>query len=171
MPALAIEKQAEHLNFLRLLMVSRPDITLRQAQDAFLKGRGHKIDLDYLTKLRRKILAEREHRYFNPKLDAEVAKIEDTFNAISKEMWKIVFSSASTNQEKARAAETILKAHDRLLQAKMDAGIFERQLGKLKVVPGLSDEQSAILARAIDYGFQRKIEGADKKPELPSGAG
>ena len=151
MPNYAKEKEKEFLAVIRLLLVRRPDISILGLQEA-LNQNGYRLHREYVTKLQKKVLAERIHRIENRQLlSKEIAEFEDLVMVTANELWKIILSNESSKHEKIRAINTLVDSRSVLLEKKFNAGVFEKQLGRVKAEPVLTAEQKEMVSNALDY--------------------
>lgn len=153
MPAFSKEKEKEFLAIIRLLLVRRPDISILGLREA-LNQNGYHLHREYVTKLHGKVLAERIHRIDSPQLlSKEIAEFEDLVSATSNELWKIILAKDSSRHEKIRAIGTLVNNRSTLLEKQFNAGIFEKQLGRVKTEPVLTPEQKEMVSNALDYVY------------------
>ena len=151
MPNYAKEKEKEFLAVIRLLLVRRPDISILGLQEA-LNQNGYRLHREYVTKLQKKVLAERIHRIENRQLlSKEIAEFEDLVMVTANELWKIILSNESSKHEKIRAINALVDSRSVLLEKKFNAGVFEKQLGRVKAEPVLTAEQKEMVSNALDY--------------------
>jgi len=151
MPSYSHEKEKEFLAVIRLLLVRRPDISILGLQEA-LNQNGYRLHREYVTKLHKKVLAERIHRIEDRQfLSKEIAEFEDLVMVTANELWKIILSNESSKHEKIRAINTLVDSRSILLEKKFNAGVFEKQLGRVKAEPVLTPEQRQMVSNALDY--------------------
>ena len=151
MPSYSHEKEKEFLAVIRLLLVRRPDISILGLQEA-LNQNGYRLHREYVTKLHKKVLAERIHRIEDRQfLSKEIAEFEDLVMVTANELWKIILSNESSKHEKIRAINTLVDSRSVLLEKKFNAGVFEKQLGRVKAEPVLTPEQRQMVSNALDY--------------------
>ncbi len=164
MPAYGKEKEQEFISMIRLLMVRHSDITVLKMTDA-LKQNGYQLNKDYVNKLMRKVRVERAHRIDTQSLSKEIAKFEDLVKALANELWKIILDKSrvengvaikgATHYDKTMAIKTLIDSYQKLFDKKFDAGIFEKQLGKLKAETKLSQEDEDLIMQAVKYAVGR----------------
>ena len=151
MPSYSHEKEKEFLAVIRLLLVRRPDISILGLQEA-LNQNGYRLHREYVTKLHKKVLAERIHRIEDRQfLSKEIAEFEDLVMVTANELWKIILSNESSKHEKIRAINTLVDSRSILLEKKFNAGVFEKQLGRVKAEPVLTPEQRQMVSKSLDY--------------------
>ena len=158
MPAFSKEKEKEFLAVIRLLLVRRPDISILGLQEA-LNQNGYHLHREYVTKLQKKVLAERIHRIEDRQLlSKEIAEFEDLVMATANELWKVILSNESSKQEKIRAINTLVNSRSILLEKKFNAGVFEKQLGRVKAEPVLTAEQKEQVSKSLDYIYALSLQ-------------
>ena len=84
-------------------------------------------------------------------MSKEIAEFEDLVMATANELWKVILSNESSKQEKIRAINTLVNSRSILLEKKFNAGVFEKQLGRVKAEPALTAEQRQQVSNALDY--------------------
>lgn len=172
MPAYNQENEERFIEQLRLIMVRSPRVTVRGATEAMAR-RGYPLDKSYINRLMRKIKGERAKRVTLQTLEKEVAKHEDLVETLANECWRIILDRGKTDEDgkiislgssasdKLRAIKTLVDAHKQLLDIKFDAGVFERQLGKLKSDTALSSEDRELIDKALAYATERSRTSED----------
>lgn len=125
------EKQKEHLEMIREIMVYRPNVTIYKIKEV-LEQNEVKLDKDYINKLKNKIHAERALRYNNAAVNEAIAKFDDFINTLGK---KLVTIQKSSKDEWAQmeAIKLLVNNYKTLLNLQFDMGVFEKKLGELKV--------------------------------------
>jgi len=156
------EKENEIKSMVRLLLVRQPNLSMLQVQDALAK-QGLVFDRNYIGRVVKKIHDERSHRIDNQSLAREIAKFEDLYEALAHELWIMILDKTLKASERNGAIRTLIDAHKSIFDKKFDAGIFEKQLGKLKVEETLSPEDEAIIKKAIDYATGRAKQFRDRE--------
>lgn len=130
MPAYSKEKEREFIGKIRIILVKKPDATIFQVQEILAKNKV-KLDKNYVSKLIRKITQERANRYNNIAAKDAIAKFEDFIKTWEKELQDII-NNPQSQKVKIAAIKQIIWQYERLLNMQFDAGVFERQLGKMK---------------------------------------
>ncbi len=148
---------------IRRLMVREPGISGRRCAVLL------KMDKDFIQKRKKKIDRANKESIKRSMIEKDLVELENIYRSMSLDMYEIITSSISDNA-KIFAFNALFKARKELIDVKMDAGIFRRELGKLEVESDLSPEQSALINIAIDklYGTKRskrktKRSGNDTK--------
>ena len=163
MPSYAKESQRYHLDRVRSALFIKPNAGRQTIQHILEQDPHDPLHLQdkYIDKLLRKIQKERAHRQ-HKKVVAEIAIIEDEFERLREEAIRILFTASSSNV-KIRAIAQIWNMRVELYNAKLDAGIFERHIGKVETSPYImTPEDEALLKRALGYAIR-----SCKRPETP----
>jgi len=127
------ERRKEHTDMVQQIMVLKPGSTVAAIKEALLEVTGHNFDWFYVNKLVRKVKNERKVRFSKAEVGKRLAEIEDQTRLIKTKMWGIMQDKKATDIAKIRAGEAIVKAEKILLDAQMDAGIFERKPGVIEI--------------------------------------
>lgn len=90
-----------------------------------------KLSLVYIAKLKKKIEAERAHRFDHALVETHLAKVQERNETIISTMWSILLDPKQKGRDRVSAAQTIIKADFELYQALLDGGVFERKLGTI----------------------------------------
>ncbi len=145
---------------IRRLMVREPNISGRRCAVLL------KMDKDFIIKRKRKIDRANRENISRSMIEKDLAELENLYRAMALDMYDIITSSDSDNA-KIFAFNALFKARRDLIDSKMDAGIFRRELGKLEVESDLTPEQSALINIAIDKLYGNK--GRNNKTSKGSG--
>lgn len=152
------EKTKEILGNVRREMVRNPDITIFELQDALNQRYQHTFDKNFIGKLKNKIHRERANRVSRT-IGYELACLEDTINENAKILWEVIDSPKTSNREKMSAMRELRSAKIMLLDAMFNAGIFERQIGKITKEEKFSAKDKELLIRAFDNAFGKQSKG------------
>lgn len=158
MPTYRDETQHYHRERVREVLALQPTASTRTIREALQADPNAPLTLDrsYLDNLRRKIEGERRHRYDRAEVAQRLAELQDRTETIIAQMWRILLKTTAEPAERIAAARTIIDAEHRFLEAQMNAGIFERNLGTLDVAHTLqlTPEYRALILRAFaNYGL------------------
>jgi hypothetical protein len=158
-------------------MASQPRATLNDIKE-ILGNNGIILNTHYICRLREKIRTERAVRYDQAKVNARIAEMQDKMEEVQKVLWKIILDNSVYTegmfkgkgkvsiQNKINAAVAIVRSEKDLLDAQMDAGVFERKLGtiendlKLKIEDG---EKDKIITALKNYGIIGEVKEAEFK--------
>lgn len=154
-------KTKEILISIRREMVKNPDITIFELQDVLVGQYNRTFDKNFLGKLKNKIHRERARRV-GKTIGYELACLEDTINETTKILWEIIDNPNIPVKERVSAIRELRSAQNMLFEAMFNAGIFERQLGRLKTEETKSDltpEQQAAINTAIDRVYGKRLAG------------
>jgi len=150
---------------IRRVMVREPGVSGRRI------ARLLKYDKDFIIKRKRKIDRRNRENISRSTIEKDLAELENIFQAMALDLYEII-TSGDSEKTRIMAFNALWKARRELIDNKMDAGIFERQLGTLKTEHELTPEQSKLLDQAIEYGFGlRKNKKDIGKPEGEEGSG
>lgn len=151
-----------------------PLIATHQLQSRLLKRgfqttSGNPLDWHYLAKLIRKLNREKALAVDSQKIQERLAITKESYRLIIQSLWRIIDWQPEDveqyhiwppkNDERIKAANTLIKLNLAILKAEMDAGIFERKLGEVDInihraIP-LPPETTAKIAEAfIRWGIQ-----------------
>lgn len=161
---LSKEKNLELLEGVRRQMVRNPDVTIFKLQELLSKQYNHAFDKNFIGKLKNKVHRERTHRV-NKTIGYELAHLEDTINVITEILWEIIDSPQTAVREKISAIRELRSARSMLFEAMLNAGVFERQLGNLKIEKKLSPEEEAEMDKLLASVF-RTVGGLEKSQEI-----
>lgn len=156
----------------------RPDATLEEIQEALKESPDAPMELTihYISKLRKKIFAERLRRNDNLNQGARIAYVQDKKKIIEQRLWAEATNPNNHGAVRVAALQQIIKNELDLLSAEMDAGLFKREVGKLQIetkVEHTMDKQliEPILRAFKNYGLVRKQINNDNRPALPEPTG
>lgn len=158
-----------HKSRIRDVMILKPGVSIEGIRRVLELSQEAPLTLDhrYITKLVQKIRDERETRMDRVRINVRLAELQDRYEAVTEQMWKILLDT-SLNEIKGglsarvQAGRTILEQEEKLLNAQMEAGVFERKIGTLAVehqhehTLNLPDEIRLPILRAFkNYGIIR----------------
>lgn len=109
-----------------------------------------KLDPHYILKLKRKIENERSRRFDTVKVEKYISQLEDEIEQVVVRAWKILLRSYD-EKAKIAAAKVIIYAKLKLLDAKLNSGIFEKHLGTLKIEGRLTEERKTLIIQAFQH--------------------
>lgn len=160
------EQRRIHENHVRRAMVrltaANESTSLRKIAE-WLDINNYHLSIEYVYKIRQSIMRERGTRLDRQLVKEVISMDEDLFSEINREMFKILQNSQSTNGEKIKAAQTITDNRQKLLQMKMDAGVFKRQIGSIAV----EDSPARRMIEAILLPNERGKLPKGTRPVLP----
>ena len=146
MPKVADETIGKIKLEIRRLMVREPGISGRRI--GLLLG----YDKDFINKLKKKVDGENRRELETSLIDKEIIALENIYKAMALEMYDII-TSAESDGSKISAFSTLFKARRDLIDVKMDAGIFVRKMGEVRIE--LSDEQKGMLKKLLDFADEQ----------------
>jgi hypothetical protein len=150
-----------HKERVREVLVLYPRATVKQIIAVLAEAKEPLILSDkYIGKVITKIHGERLTRFDRSVLKTAIAEMEDRKEAVVSQMWKILYNPKHSAKDRVMAGKVIVDAEKNLLEAKMDAGIFDRKIGTLDVhhehTVNLPDEIRLPILRAFrNYGIIR----------------
>jgi len=127
------------------------------------------IDKDTALKLKRQVQKENLARIDTQKIEEELAKIEAEYEALALECWRVITDNVRrvktkdekgktvetevviTTRDKARAIKNLIEIKKTLFNIKFDSGLFSRKIGEIEVNKKLSEEEEALIKKAIEY--------------------
>lgn len=170
MPAYSKDNEQYHIDRIRVVLFYRPKAGALMIQKLLEQDHSSPLHLhhDYINRLLQKIRKERSKRQ-SQKVAEEISTIEDEFEWLREKTIDILTGNAKPDA-KIRAIAQSWKMRIDLYNAKLDAGIFERQLGKLKTDHSLNKEQQDLLDKALDYALRRPQREDQKRPDIPEGS-
>lgn len=171
MPKVPNEKESEIKLAIRDALVLDPLISLRRLQKVlqekrFTTASGTPLDKDYINRLIRKLTRENAEKVNRQEVAGRIAELKERYRLLYDKLLRIAFfdyekiepgAPIPKHKDQIAAINTIIKWDLAILQAEMDAGIFERKLGTLEVEKRsqpLNDEQKASILNALTrWGF------------------
>jgi hypothetical protein len=135
MPALSKETQNYHQSRIRAVLVVDPQASLREIKDTLAKSPSAPINLDrdYISRLVKKIRAERAVRNDQVSIGRRISELQDKIKRIDGQLWAIAADRGAKDIAKVQALKALAENELKLLSAEMDAGIYDRKVGTLKV--------------------------------------
>lgn len=128
------EMQEYYKSRVRSALVVDPQASLRSIQLALEKSKSPlKLSLGFLSGIVKKINKERTYRNNNANIKTRLALLQDKIKRIDMELWGVASGHATADKDKIQALKALAENDIKLLNAEMDAGIFERQVGTIKV--------------------------------------
>lgn len=144
-----ISKEMEKLYIARIrrLLIISPEVTIMAVAGKL------KINKDYAHKLLKKIRGEKVNRYNFYTVNAVLADFEDKMAEAERTLWTIINNTMTTNKDKVAAIRELRNNNKDIIEAMFNAGVFEKQLGRLKTEGKMDDEQHKELLNAFDNAF------------------
>lgn len=156
---LSNEKSGELLEDVRREMVINPNVTIFEIQERLNEQHNRLFDKNFIAKPKNKVHRERRARVSNS-IAYELASLEDTINEPCAILWGIVDDEKSSASVKIYAIRQILANRSLLFDAMLNAGVFERNLGRETVERKLTPEDNAFIAQALEWVRSHKQEVA-----------
>lgn len=133
------------------LMATNPNISGRKIAEQ-LKYNHH-----FILKLMNKITRARAEEIKRVTVEEDLADLNDFIKTVIPVVSGIIFDAGANDRDKISATRALVDAKLKMLNSKFDAGVFERQLGKLKTEDVLSEEEQDKIKNAIDYALKRRL--------------
>ena len=159
------EKELEYISQIKRILVVKPDSSIREVKDALMRQRKPlSLDKDYINKLVNKIRKERAKRLDYYTVNKVLAEFQDEVEELKKRLWSIIMNPLSSERDKISAIKELRNSSKDLFDKMFDAGVFERQLGKLKAEGLLSSEDKEHIINSLkDGGFIKDNRKSDEK--------
>ena len=180
MPAYSKEREQYHISRIRSILILRPDATFDEIAEALSASTEAPLALErhYISKLKKKIYAERLRRNDNLNRNARIAYIQDKKKVVEQRLWQEATNMKNPGVVRVMALEKIMKNELELLAAEMDAGCYERKIGTLDVNAKVEHQHTLApelldpIMRALrNYGLVKPKEIANENatatPALP----
>lgn len=143
----------EHKNRIRSVLVVNPGASLRTIQETLENSEENPLHLhiDYISKLRKKIIKERAHRNDRLLVGTRIAEMQDKKARIDQMLWREASDKTNSGKVRVTALVSLLKAELDLLNAELDSGIFQRKLGSIHMTKTLElkTEQKVLIVKAF----------------------
>ncbi len=147
MPKVDLRKENEILKAVREEIIANPMISLRRLQISlkergFVTYSGNVIEDQYLKKLVRKVSRQAVAQSDQQEIGQRLSQTRQRFEVMMEKLYKIAFWRIDFIKEgyympeykdQIKAMDSIAKMDLALLQAEMDAGVFQRHLGKIDI--------------------------------------
>ena len=141
------------------LMAIYPNISGRKIADTLT------LDHSFVCRRMRVVVKANVEEIKRMTIEEDLAEIMSFLKSTLPEIAKIIFDNGEKDENgewtrkppspmaKTFAMNTLFKGKLALLDKKFDAGIFERQLGRLKTEEQVTPEQEELMRRALEYAF------------------
>jgi predicted adenine nucleotide alpha hydrolase (AANH) superfamily ATPase len=160
------EAQAEHTELISSALAVQPRASLRTVQSMLEKVDRH-LNIHYISKIIKKVKAERIHRFDRSQVNERIAEMQDKTQAVQNEMWKIVYSKTAEDKDKVAAAKVIVTSERELFQSQLDAGIYTRKLGEFSL-DSMEDEDTRQIMNAMEnYGIIEVVAEVVEQKQIP----
>lgn len=169
MPAYATEIVRHQIALIRRILIRKGEISALQMTEELAKA-GTDLDREYVTKLMRQLQVERAARIerlnkaeVNDEIDRFEQLIDELAGYLSDIITNPIGTPAEQNRAKVAAIKELRQAAESLFEKKFDAGIFERQLGKVKAERNLSAEDEALVKTALEHALKPRRTAKDNR--------
>lgn len=160
MPRKTQEQEQFYISNIRKLISVEHSMPLREMQHQ-LEQNGLRLDMDYINRLRNKILRERTHRADRKILSSALAAFEDVLTETSKIAWQIALSNQSTRKERIAALKEIRESHKDIFDKLFDSGVFDRKLGVVEHQPKLPlnlEQKAQLIETMVRWGIIKSVQ-------------
>lgn len=159
------DKQSEYKERVRAIIVRRPDVSIRQIKKILEENRTEPISLskDYIGKLVRTIRKNRGQRLNSYTINVILGQFEEEAKELKQQFWAIAGNPMTDDKVKVAALKELRNTSVALFDKMFDAGLFERNLGKLDTEHTLSAESEALIERAMGFGYGDRNKTDNKK--------
>lgn len=176
MGAYSDAKQEYHKSRIRDIMILKPSTSVEGIQRALEQSSMDSLVLhrDYIRKLTKKIKKERIVKIDRSEIKERIASMRETFELVSEQMWRILLDGSADGKGRVAAGKVIVDSQKILLEAEMNAGIYDRKLGTLALentgsvehIHRLDPEMKAPIMRALEnYGIIKRVTYTIVDPE------
>lgn len=167
-----------HKGRIKDVMILKPGVSIEGIRRVLeLSQDPLKLDYRYITKVVQKIRAERRVRMDRQEIKTRISEMQDCYEAVSEQMWKILLDGTADGKGRVMAGKVIIDAQRNLLDAQMEAGVFDRKLGTLNIDHAhehtlkLPEEIRAPILRAFrNYGILKQQPRIIDAPPLAAAA-
>lgn len=166
MPRKSKEQEKFYIANIRKLMSIEHHMSLREMQHQ-LEQNGIRLHIDYINRLREKILRERAQRADRQLLSYSLAVFEDVLTETTKIAWQIALSNQSTRKERIAALKEIRESHKDIFDKLFDSGVFDRKIGVVEHAPKASltiEQKAQLIETMIRWGIIRPNEENGQLP-------
>ena len=111
------------------------------------------LDHNFVNRRKKKIDRASAEAIRNMTVEQDLGDIRSFLNSTLPELAKIIFDKDANNRDKINAMRTIFAGKTALLDKKFDAGVFERQIGKIKTENNFTPESQELIKQALNYAF------------------
>lgn len=176
MGAYSDAKQEYHKSRIRDIMILKPSVSVEGIQRSLEQSEMDPIRLDreYIRKLIKKIQKERIVRIDRADIKQRIATMRETYELVSEQMWRILLDGTADGKGRVAAGKVIVDSQKILLEAEMNAGIYDRKLGtialentgKIEHIHRLDPEIKAPIMKALEnYGIIKRVKYTIIDPE------
>lgn len=157
------EEREEFKEIVRRIKVMNPKMGVGKIREVLLKRKPPlSLSVKFLNSLVKEIAKENAERYRNTTIEIVLGKYQDEIEELKNRLWAIINNKLTTNSEKIAAIRELRNSSSDLFEKMFDAGVFERELGKIKI-DNLTDEEKELIEKAIklDYDGNRANKAED----------
>lgn len=168
MPAYSKEREYDFITRIRSVIVQKHDASGREIKEALNTGDDPvDLDLDYIYKLLRKIKQERAFRLDLQTLSEVLTEYQDKSAVAQNMLWTFITDPGIDISDRIAAIREMHSISTTVLDKLFDAGVFERNLGRMKAEGVLNPEQQEAIEKAMKYVFRYKQNPVDQVTTSP----
>ncbi len=163
MPSYSEEQRKYQISRIRAVLILKPNASLREIQETLEESAEAPLhlQLNYIGKLTKKIVSERTRRNDNLNIGSRLSTVQDKKNMIDSRLWIEAANPRNPAIARIAALEKLMKNELELLQAEMDAGLFERKLGTFQINGKITEERKILIIQAFqNFGIIKKVDPA-----------
>ncbi len=157
-------------NHIRRFLIMDKNITNTEIKRQLDKAGIQPSSLPWIGKQRRKIIAEKYNRRLHYVIYDFLQDFIDTMTESDRKLWQIATSSDATNGEKIYALGEVRKNRQAIFDKLFEAGVFEKQLGKLTIESFMDFVRSTANAKQDSKLTDAGVPGAPRSLAERSGA-
>lgn len=134
MPAYSKEREAYHVARVRSILIRKSDAAVLEIRDVLSTHPSSPLTLNhkYLERIVKKIRGERAQRLNRTTVNYVLAELSDQIQELNGRLWLIIGNENAAARDKIQAIRTMRENSVALFDKMFDAGVFERQLGKVQ---------------------------------------
>jgi hypothetical protein len=166
MPRIPKEYEMTIRGHIRRLLIMDPSMTLVEIEK-YLYKLGIKIGVDYISTQRKKIAREKLQKGMSHVLTVHLQNFLDTMSEADRHLWSMASDKSQPPGVRIYAISQIRENQKEVFDKLFEAGVFEKQLGKLKISTFMD-----IVRDAITLENERVVETTSRShPALPQESG
>jgi len=145
------DRMNELLGVVRQQLVMNPNATIFEIQRAMELEYNRAFDKNFIARLKNKIHRERAVRV-HKSIEYELSCFEDLCNELCYSLWKIIDDEKTSHRDAIFATKVAFSIKFSLLEAKMNAGVFQKPtIGPRE--DRLSPEEEEKIKNAINFAL------------------
>lgn len=176
MGAYSDARQEYHKSRIRDIMILKPSVSAEGIQQSLEQSLMDPIRLDreYIRKLVKKIKKDRLVKIDRADIKERIGIMRETYELVAEQMWRILLDGTADGKGRVAAGKVIVDSQKILLEAEMNAGVYDRKLGTLALentgtvehIHRLDPEMKAPIMKALEnYGIIKRVNYTIIDPE------